>query len=92
MTSSESWTLKTKFEVRFTPRFLKSIKALDRAVQIQVVREIDILKTRPYAGKPLRGKWKGVYSLRITDYRVIYQVKGSEVLLLVVGHRKKVYK
>jgi addiction module RelE/StbE family toxin len=68
---------------------LKSIKAFDRVAQIQVVREIYVLKTSPYAGKPLRGKWKGVYSLRISDYRVLYQVKGSEVLLLVVCHRKK---
>jgi len=70
---------------------LKSIKALDRAVQIQVVREIDILKTSPHAGKPLHGEWKGVYSLRIGNYRVLYQVKGSEVHLLVVSHRKHVY-
>jgi mRNA interferase RelE/StbE len=49
------------------------------------------LKTNPYAGKPLRGEWKGVYSLRVGEYRVLYQVKGEEVLLLVIGHRKHVY-
>ena len=84
--------MKTKFEVRFTPRFLKSIKALDRAIQVQVFHEIDVLKTSPYAGKPLRGEWKGVYSLKVGAYRVLYQVRGSEVLLLVVSHRKHVYR
>ena len=83
--------MKTKFEVRFTPRFLKNIKGLDRAVQVQVVREIDVLRTRPYIGKPLRGEWKDVFSLRIGNYRVLYQVRGSEVLLLTVRHRKHVY-
>jgi len=83
--------LKAKFEIRFTPRFLKNIKALDREIQVRILREINILKTNPYVGKPLRGEWKGVYSLRIGDYRVLYQVKENEVFLLVVGHRKRVY-
>lgn len=83
--------MKTKYEVRFTPRFSKNIRVLSREEQVKVFREIGILKTDPYAGKPLRGEWKGVYSLRVGEYRVLYQVKGKEVLLLIVGHRKHVY-
>jgi mRNA interferase RelE/StbE len=78
--------LKAKFEVRFTPRFLKRIKSLDREVQVRVLQEVNVLKTDPYTGKPLRGEWSGVYSLRIGDYRVLYQIRGNEVFLLVVGH------
>jgi len=84
--------LKAKFEIRFTPRFLKNIKALDKEVQMRILRDISILKTDPFVGKPLRGEWKGVYSLRIGDYRVLYQIKKNEVFLLVVGHRKRVYR
>jgi mRNA interferase RelE/StbE len=83
--------LKAKFEVKFTPRFLKEIKDLDRTVQVRILREINILKTNPYVGKPLRGEWKGVFSLRIGDYRILYQIKRNEVFLLVVGHRKRVH-
>jgi len=83
--------LKTKFEVKFTPRFLRRIKALDKEIQVRIVREVDILKTNPYAGKPLRGEWKGAYSLRLGDYRILYQIKGNKVFLLVVGHRKRIY-
>jgi len=84
--------LKAKFEIRFTQRFLKNIKTLDKEVQVRILREISILKTDPFVGKPLRGEWKGVYSLRIGDYRVLYQIKKNEVFLLVVGHRKRVYR
>ncbi|MEM2971534.1 MAG: type II toxin-antitoxin system RelE/ParE family toxin [Candidatus Bathyarchaeia archaeon] len=83
--------MKAKFEIRFTPRFLKNIKALDREIQIRIIREINMLKTNPYIGKPLRGEWKGVYSLRIGDYRVLYHIKKNQVFLLVVGHRKRIY-
>jgi len=65
---------------------------LDREVQVRILREINILKTNPYVGKPLRGEWKGIYSLRIGDYRAFYQIKKNEVFLLVVGHRKRVYR
>jgi mRNA interferase RelE/StbE len=84
--------LKKKYEIRFTPSFSKDIKALDRVAQIQVLREICILKTDPYVGKPLRGEWKNVNSLRVGTYRVLYQVKGSKVFLLIVDHRKQVYR
>jgi mRNA interferase RelE/StbE len=83
--------LKAHFEVKFAPRFLKEIKALDREVQVRILREINILKTNPYVGKPLRGEWKGIYSLRIGDYRVLYQIRENVVFLLVVGHRKRIY-
>lgn len=83
--------MKAQFEVKFAPRFLKEIKALDREVQVRILREINILKTNPYVGKPLRGEWKGIYSLRIGDYRVLYRIKEEKVYLLVVGHRKRIY-
>ena len=83
--------MKAKFEIQFTECFLKNIKALDRKAQARILREINILKTNPYVGKPLRGEWKGVYSLRIGYYRILYQIKENKVFLLVVGHRKHVY-
>ena len=83
--------MKAKFEIRFTPRFLRRIKALDKEAQVRILREINVLKTNPYAGKPLRGEWKSVHSLRIGNYRVLYQIKGNEIHLLVMGHRKHIY-
>jgi mRNA-degrading endonuclease RelE of RelBE toxin-antitoxin system len=49
------------------------------------------LKNDPFLGKSLRSDWKGVYSLRIGTYRVLYSIKGIEVRLLFVGHRKHIY-
>jgi len=49
------------------------------------------LKTDPFIGKPLRGDWKGVYSLRISTYRILYTIKETEIALLYVGHRKHIY-
>ncbi|MCF2137595.1 MAG: type II toxin-antitoxin system RelE/ParE family toxin [Candidatus Thorarchaeota archaeon] len=81
-----------KFEVRFTPRFLGMIRSLDRTTQTRILDEISILKTRPFIGKPLRGEWKGIFSLRVGNYRVLYQIRENVVYLLVVDHRRRVYR
>ena len=83
--------MKAKFRIEFTPRFRRRLKALDRAVQIQILRQIKGLEKSPYVGKPLRGVWKGIYSLRIGDYRLLYKIADERVFLLTVGHRKAVY-
>jgi mRNA interferase RelE/StbE len=44
-------------------------------------------------GEPLDYDYKGYYRYRFSDYRVIYQVKETELLVIVVkvGHRKEIY-
>jgi mRNA interferase RelE/StbE len=44
-------------------------------------------------GKPLRRNLSGLFKLRVGDYRIIYQVKENEVIVVVVkvGHRREVY-
>lgn len=42
-------------------------------------------------GKPLRYSFKGCRSLRIGDYRVIYQIVDTTINILVIQHRKDCY-
>ncbi len=50
------------------------------------------LLTRPELfGKPLRQSLKSCRSLRVGDYRVIYQVVQKAVRILIIGHRSGVY-
>ncbi len=44
-------------------------------------------------GKPLRRNLSGLFKLRVGDYRIIYQVKENEVIVVVVkvGRRREVY-
>jgi addiction module RelE/StbE family toxin len=44
-------------------------------------------------GKPLRRNLSGLFKLRVGDYRIIYQVKENEVIVVIVkvGHRREVY-
>jgi len=43
-------------------------------------------------GKPLRFTLRGLWSLRVGAYRVIYSIQGEEVCVLKIGHRREVYR
>ncbi|MEA3360583.1 MAG: type II toxin-antitoxin system RelE/ParE family toxin [Thermodesulfobacteriota bacterium] len=40
----------------------------------------------------LRDTKLGTYRFRIGDYRVIFDLEGSEIVVLHVGHRRDIYK
>ena len=84
--------LKRKFTVELTHRFSKQIRVLDQKVQIMIIKEVYSWENGPKVGKPLHGEFKGVFSTRVGDYRVLYQIGGVKILVLSVSHRKNVYK
>jgi mRNA interferase RelE/StbE len=59
------------------------------------VRRIDALAKNPYPQgiKKIEGEDQ-LYRLRMGDYRILYQVKGKVLLVLIVGigHRREIYR
>ena len=43
-------------------------------------------------GKPLRYSLRGCRRMRVGNYRVIFKLKTKIVLIVKIGHRKKIYK
>ncbi len=45
-------------------------------------------------GKPLHGELKGLRSYRFGSYRILYEVRRGELLVIVIdlGHRREIYK
>lgn len=41
--------------------------------------------------KPLKGNLAGRYRYRVGDYRVIYRIDESQVIILAIEHRSKAY-
>jgi len=85
------------WDYSFTEEARKEFRKLDRYVQKEIIRYLDsrIAGTEDPRrfGKALRGDLAGIWRYRIGDYRVLCQIKDSQLLVLVisVGHRKKVY-
>ena len=68
------------------------LRKLDKSKREQIAVKIEKLKEDPKIGKPLTGPLIGLRSLRIGDYRAIYQILDKQLIILVVklGHRKNV--
>jgi mRNA interferase RelE/StbE len=62
---------------------------------IDAVQEaLGLLEREPFAGHELRGPLRGLRSLRIGTYRVIYQLadEGQTVRVAAIRHRSTVYR
>ena len=84
------------FAVRVSREAEKDLLALnrsDRKLFQRVLRKIELLADDPKAGKPLVGNHKGEYSLRIGDYRIVYEIRPGlkTIFILTAKHRRHVY-
>lgn len=81
------------FDVTYKKAVIKDLKNLDKAEAKRIVDRLEAeLRKDPDAGEPLKGKFDGLARLRIGDYRVVYTKTKSGVLILLIAHRKDVYR
>ncbi len=63
----------------------------DRRLFLRMITKIESLQENPRGGKPLMGNHKGEFSLRVGDYRIVYEITGHTVYILTIKHRRHVY-
>jgi len=81
------------YRVELTAEAKKGLKNLSKLHRRAVSMTIDELKENPTLGKPLGRELIGLFSLRVSSYRIVYKInkKDKKVLVLKAGHRSKVY-
>lgn len=81
------------FEITYHEKVADDVSALSSSNKIAIKKAIEEkLTTNPeFFGKPLRFSLSGLRSLRVGDYRVIFQLKKKEVFVVFIGHRSVVY-
>ena len=72
-----------------------SLKKIDQLMAKKITSRVEsfLAKNPTEYGKPLTGNLKGKWRYRFSEYRVIYEIKQTKLLILVVkvGHRKNIY-
>ncbi|HEY1689587.1 MAG TPA: type II toxin-antitoxin system RelE/ParE family toxin [Solirubrobacteraceae bacterium] len=63
--------------------------ALDWPLIDAAEEALALLQREPHAGYPLRGRLRGLRSLRVGAYRVIYQLSDDELTIRVVTSRHR---
>ncbi len=83
------------YSILFTRRAERDLEALDFAVRRRLSAQIDRLAENPFPQgcKKLQAE-EAYFRIRVGDYRVIYQVEGKKLIVIIVkiGHRKEVYR
>ena len=82
-----------KLEIRRSAQ--KEIRQLPAKTRIAVVAAISGLAANPRpAGVTKLQGYSGMYRLRHSDYRIVYEILDKKLIITVVkvGHRSRVYK
>jgi len=81
--------------IKFSRTAEKSLDKLPEKIRLKLVEEIIALKydPRPHGCKKLKNR-ANTYRIRSTDYRVLYEIHDSILLITVIkiDHRKDIYR
>jgi len=70
------------------------MEKLPSNVRLRVIERLKEILLNPYIGIPLVGPLKGLWRVRIGKYRIIYEIKGREKIVIFhdVDLRKRIYR
>ena len=78
-------------KIYFKASVKRDLKAIDKTRQLRILEELMAdLSANADAGKVLKNS--DFLSLRIENYRVIYQKVSDGLLIVRIAHRKEVYR
>ena len=83
-----------KWQAIYHPDVEKAdLPKIPKNLQIRIKKSIELrlLQNPASSGEPLRKSLKGYKKIRVGDYRIIYRIEKSDILIFKIGHRKEVY-
>lgn len=85
------------YKIKFLKEAANELKKIDPIWQYRIKEKISQLANNPTQLKnrikPLKGKYRKYLRLRIGNYRIIFQRKDKELIILIIriAHRREVY-
>jgi mRNA interferase RelE/StbE len=80
------------YDIEFKPRALKDLKSLPSAAQRRVLVKIEDLQNDLAGDVKKLTNYSPEYRLRVGNYRVLFEVDKSNVVIYRIVHRKDAYK
>lgn len=82
-----------KYGLIYHPEVKDDIRNIPANMKTRIRKAIETrLQTDPVLyGQPLRQSLKGYRRIRVGDWRIIYRIEASTVIILKIGNRKDVY-
>jgi mRNA interferase RelE/StbE len=82
------------YRLSYKKSVTKDLKRIDKKQLKRILESLEKkLQHDPLsAGKALAGEFEGLCRIRVGDYRAIYAISESEVIVLRIAHRKESYR
>lgn len=82
------------YNPQYTNEAHKDIKKFSIKEKDRIAEAVKLITKNPLAGKPLQAYYKGKYSFRVGNIRIIYAVdlKNKIIIILKIKHRGEVYR
>lgn len=82
-----------KFKLLYTKSAFKDIRKLNPISKKKIKKKLELYAKDPlfYAKKLIKTSL-GTYRWRIGNYRIIFDIDKSNIIILRLGHRKEIYR
>ena len=82
------------FSIRIKESAARELRRVAKPDRTRIVAAIDRLAETPHLGAALKGDLRGLRRLRAGDYRIVYEIRDEELVVLVVrvAHRRDAYR
>lgn len=84
------------YAVEFRPQAIDDLERLDRVIGQRLLTKLKWLSEnfQEITPVPLTGELKGLFKLRVGDYRIVYSIEPKKELLTIhlIGHRREIYR
>jgi len=80
------------YNVLFKPRALKDISSLMKADKERIIKKIEAMQDRLPADVKKLTKFTQEYRLRVSDFRILFEIENGEIIVYRIINRRDAYK
>ena len=79
------------YEIEFKPRAIKDLGSIAKSTARRIIEKIEALRTDLAGDVKRLTDFTPEYRLRVGDYRVLFEIEASKVIIYRVKHRSDAY-
>ena len=79
------------YEIEFKPRAIKDLQSIPKSMAERIIETIEALRDDLTGDVKRLTNFTPEFRLRVGDYRVLFEVEASKVMIYRVKHRSDAY-
>ena len=81
---------KPSYKILYSSDVVKNdLPRLDDKIKVIIRKKVEKLKLEPSLGLPLRGKLAKLYKLKVSKYRILYQIDTYNLTIIIIAIGKR---